>query len=188
MSKTINVKLSTSGINNAIKEIEKFKKDLNAKLERFVSLLADVGIEIAKHNILVEENGSIIDRSDHVEFTKDVNIAADGVKCIIVATASPYVTQWKKSKNGKNVLSAQVNPLLMAEFGSGANAIDGHAGTFPSATAKKNVSHGSWAWYDLDGNKHVTTGNVPSRPLFKAKEEMVNQILTIAKSVFGTGV
>jgi hypothetical protein len=182
----IDARLNTRSINNAIEQIERFKKELQTKLAQFVSELAEVGIEIAKQNIRVEEDGVMVDRSGLVQFSKDVSTTVDGVQCIIVATPTPYVTHWKRSKEGKEVLSAEVNPLLMAEFGSGVNAIDGHAGTFPSETAKKNVAHGSWAWYDTQGGKHISTGNTPTRPLFKAKQEMENQIREIAQRVFST--
>ena len=180
----INARLRTSDINNAIEQIEQFKRALQLKLETFVSELAEVGIEIAKQNILVEEDGNIIDRSGYVQFSKEVSPSTTGATCIILATASPYVTSWKRSKKGKDILTAQVNPLLMAEFGSGANAIGDHKGTFPSETAKKNVAHGTWAWYDVQGNKHYSSGNTPSRPLYKAKIEMEEQIIEVAKRVF----
>lgn len=181
----IEARLNTNDINNAIEQIDQFKKNLQAKLELFVTELAEIGIEVAKHNIIVEEDGQNIDRSGLVEFTKETNATDTGATCIVTALPTPYITQWKRSKEGKDVLTAQVNPLLMAEFGSGANAIEGHKGTFPSATAKKNVAHGTWVWYDVNGNKHYSSGNVPSRPLYKAKLEMENQIREVAQRVFG---
>lgn len=181
----INARLKTSSINNAISEIERFKKELTSKLELFVSELAEVGIEVAKHNIFVEEDGQMIDRSNLVQFSKDVEASVTGATCIVIATPTPYTTSWKKSKDGKEVLTAQVNPLLMAEFGSGIYAGE-RRGSFPSPTAEKNAKRGHWAWYDVQGGKHHSSGNVPSRPLLKAKEEMENQIRQVAESVFGT--
>lgn len=182
----IKAKLNTTDIKNAIEKIEEFKRELLAKLNDFVEQLSEIGIETAKQNILVEENGQMIDRSGLVEFSKETTITETGATCIVLAMPTPYITTWKRSKDGKKVLSAEVNPLLMAEFGSGTKAIDGHAGTFPSETAKKNVAHGSWAWYDEQGGKHVSIGNAPSRPLYKAKLEMENQIIEVAKRVFST--
>ena len=181
----IKARLNTASLNNAIEQIEQFKKQLQIKLESFVSELAEVGISIAEQNILVEENGQMVDRSNLVTFTKDVSPTATGATCIVVATPTPYTTTWKQSKNGKKVLTAQVNPLLMAEFGSGVHALEGWKGSFPSETAKKNVAHGAWAWYDEQGGKHISSGNVPTRPLYKAKQEMINQIREVATRVFG---
>ena len=180
----INARLNTTSINNAIEQIEQFKKELQVKLELFVSELAEVGIEVAKRNILVEEDGQMIDRSNLVTFSKQVDATATGATCIIIATATPYVTSWKKSKAGKDVLTAQVNPLLMAEFGSGTFATGEWRGSFPSPTAKKNAERGAWAWYDVQGGKHHSVGNAPTRPLLKARQEMEQQILEVAERVF----
>ena len=185
MSKEINIRLNSNDINGAISEIEKFKQEITSKLERFVSELADVGIEVAKQNIFVEEDGNMIDRSNLVTFTKELDANATGATCIIIATPTPYITQWKKSKEGKDVITASVNPLLMAEFGSGAYAIDGHRGTFPG---QKNAFKDHWVWYDVQGVKHYSSGNTPTRPLFKAKLEMEQQIANIAMIVFGASV
>ena len=182
----IRVKLSVDSIDNAISKLEDYKERLQWKAEIFVQRLADVGINVAKQNILVEDNGVIVDRSNLVYFEKNLASSIDGAVCIIVPFSTPYISTWKKSSNGDEVLSAEVDPLLMAEFGSGANAIDGHKGTFPSATAKENVAHGSWAWYDESGVKHISTGNTPSRPIYEAKEEIFKQIKLIATEVFST--
>lgn len=179
----INASLNKRDITDAINKIKWYQSYLQWKMEQFVSELAEVGIEIAKQNILVEEDGVLKDRSNLVEFTKDVSGSVEGVTCIVTALPQPYTTYWKQSKNGKKMYSAQVNPLLMAEFGSGAKAIDGHRGTFP---AQRNAFRDHWVWYDLDGEKHYSSGSEPSRPLFKAKQEMEQQILTVAKRVFGT--
>lgn len=184
--KNISVKLNANDISKAINALEEYKERLQWKSEIFVERLADVGIKVAKQNILVEDNGVVVDRSGLVYFEKDVASSVDGATCIVVPYSNPYITVWKRSENGKELLTAEVDPLLMAEFGSGANAIDGHKGTFPSETAKDNVAHGAWAWFDEGGVKHVSTGNVPSRPIYNAKEEIVRQIQNIAKEVFST--
>lgn len=180
------IRVSLDGIDAAIKMLDDYIERLQWKCELFVQKLADVGINVAKQNILVEDDGVMVDRSDLVYFEKDVASSVDGAVCIVVPYSNPYISTWKKSKNGTDILSAEVDPLLMAEFGSGAHAIEGHRGTFPSATAQKNAAHGSWAWYDEGGVKHISTGNVPSRPIYKAKEEMLQQIENVAIEVFST--
>lgn len=182
----IKTKVSMNGINTIIDTLKDYEKNLQWKCELLVQRLADVGINVAKQNILVEDNGVIIDRSDYVYFEKELSSSIDGAVCIVVPSSTPYFSLWKRSAQGKEVLMAEVDPLLMAEFGSGAHAVEGHKGTFPSATAKNNVAHGSWAWYDEGGVKHISTGNTPSRPILKAKEEIVQQIQLVAAEVFST--
>lgn len=182
---SIKTKVSIDGINTTIQKLEEYIERLQWKTEIFVDRLADLGITVAKQNVLVEDNEVIVDRSNLVYFEKNVASSVDGAVCIIVPFSTPYVSMWRKSKEGE-LLVAEVDPLLMAEFGSGANAIDGHRGTFPSPTAQKNAEHGAWAWYDESGKKHVSTGNTPSRPIYKAKEEMKQQIQLVAAEVFST--
>ena len=184
--KNIRIKLNADSINNAIKELEDYKKRLQWKCEQFVDRLADVGIKYAKQHILVEDNGVIVDRSDLVYFEKELASNIDGAVCIVVPYSNPYLSAWKRSAESEEVLTAEVDPLLMAEFGSGAYAVDGHAGTFPSSTAKDNVAHGSWAWFDEGGVKHYSKGNTPSRPIYNAKEEIRQQIELVAAEVFRT--
>ena len=71
----------------------------------------------------------------------------------------------------------------MAEFGSGAYAIGGAQGTFPN---QKHAMHPPWYWTDMSGKMHRSYGNEPSRPLYKAKLEMEQQITEVAERVFKT--
>lgn len=179
---SIKSKVSLDGIDTIIKTLEDYKERLQWRCEIFVNRLAEVGITVAKDNILVEDNGLWINRSNLVYFEKDVASSVDGATCIIAPFSTPYISSWKKSKDGE-LLYAEVDPLLMAEFGSGAYAIDGHRGTFPN---QKNADNPPWAWYDEYGVKHYSSGGVPSRPIYKAKEEILQQAQLIALEVFST--
>lgn len=172
----INARLSTSSINNAIAQVEQFKRDLNAKLERFVSELADVGIEVVQDNIKVEYDGEVRNFGDAVTFQKEINGDNQAVTCVLIAEGHPYLKEWMEG-------SAMVNPLLMAEFGSGAYAVGAAQGTFPN---QKHANHPPWFWRDMGGKMHMSYGNEPSRPLLKAKNEMENQIRDVAQRVFST--
>lgn len=180
---SIKANLSIKGINAAIQQLDDYIDRLQWKCEVFVNRLADEGIAIAKQNVFVEEDGVSLNRGNLVYFEKDVASSNIGATCIVVPFSTPYITFWKKSANGQEVLTAEVDPLLMAEFGSGAKAIDGHRGTFPN---QKHANEGAWAWYDLGGTKHISTGQVPSRPIYKAKEAIVQKINDIAVEVFST--
>lgn len=49
MSKTINIDLSVSSINKAIKQLEKYQSSLEEKTSRLVDILTDGGAEMAKY-------------------------------------------------------------------------------------------------------------------------------------------
>ena len=171
----INARLNTHDINNLIKQVEYFKIDLQSKLVDFVLELAEVGIQVAKANTYVEYDEQYINMGDMLEFSKETTVDDSGVVCTLTATGQLYTKEWKGG-------SAQVNPLLMAEFGSGAKAIDGHRGTFPN----QHVAFlDSWKWTDNSGIVHESSGSEPSRPMYNARIEMENQIREVAERVFG---
>lgn len=170
----INARLNSRSITEAINKIKWYQSDLQWKLEKFVSELAEVGIKVARENTFVEYDEQYINRGDLLEFSKDISVANNITTCTLYATAQTYTKEWKGGM-------AQVNPLLMAEFGSGAKAIEGHRGTFPN----QHVAFlESWKWTDNSGVVHESSGSEPSRPLFKAKQEMERQILEVAERVF----
>lgn len=172
----INVRLNSKDISTAINQVEQYKVDLMAKLELFVSELADIGIKVAKANTYVEYDERNVNMGDLIEFTKEMS-GVDGVtSCTLIAEGHEYTKEWTGG-------FAKVNPLLMAEFGSGARAIDGHRGTFPNQTM---AFLSSWKWTDNSGQVHESSGNEPSRPLYKAKIEMESQIREVAERVFST--
>lgn len=171
----INARLNTADINHAIKQVKEFEIQLQRKMVLFVSELADVGITVARANTFVEYDGQYVDMGDMLEFSKDTIVDDSGATCTLTVTGRTYTKEWEGG-------AAEVNPLLMAEFGSGSKAIDGHRGTFPN----QHVAFlNSWKWKDKSGQEHESSGNEPSRPLFKAKLEMENQIRDVAGRVFG---
>jgi len=170
----IDARLSTKSITEAINKVKWFQSNLQYRLEMFVSELADVGISVARANTFVEYDEQYINMGDLLEFSKSIESVDGSVVCTLTATGQVYTKEWAHGM-------AQVNPLLMAEFGSGANAIEGHRGTFPN----QHVAFlESWKWTDNSGQVHESSGSVPSRPMLRAKEEMVNQIQTVAQRVF----
>ena len=170
------MKVKTGDINVVFEHIETFKNQIQMKLERFVSELADVGISVIQDNIRVEYDGEVRNFGDAVLFQKDIQGDSETVTCILTAEGQPYLKEWLTGM-------AMVNPLLMAEFGSGAFAVGGAQGTFPNQTHAMNPP---WFWRDSSGKAHMSYGNEPSRPMFKAKEEMERQIREVAERVFNT--
>lgn len=174
----VNVNITQpKSISNAIKQLEKYKADLIPKMDRFVSLLAEVGIDVVKDNTFVEYDGERRNFGDSVTFYKEILFDTEQVTCILTAEGIPYLKQWIGGE-------ARVNPLLMAEFGSGDFALGDWKGKFPSSSAKRHTDNPPWYWRDSGGRLHKSTGSTPSRPLYKAKQEMEKQILDIARMVF----
>lgn len=189
MARVLNAKLNTNSINKLINQLENYKHELVLKCQEFVDALADVGIETARYNLfnLVDGTfktssdgvgggyGEMISVADKVSFSKEVEVSDIGAICIIIPASEPFTTVWDSG-------SAVVDPLLMAEFGSGMFAVDGHRGTFPNQKYAFNPQ--GWFWRK-DGVTYHSYGIEPPRPIFKAYEEMQLQMQAIAAQVFG---
>lgn len=178
MARKIITNISTTQLNQTIEELHQYALRLTERCEQFVNELADIGIETARwnlYNIVDDTKGNMTSYGDKVAFEKECDWDTEGATCIIIPTSMPYVVEWKSG-------SAIVDPLLMAEFGSGMFAVDGHRGTFPNQ--KYAFDPNGWYWTDIDGTRHHSYGREPTRPLLKAKEEMVQQIHAVAERVF----
>lgn len=168
-------RLNTKDINDVIRMMDLFNNDLVRKCEQFVDALADVGIQTAQWNLFALADGDeMLSVADKVTFNKQVNLVQDGATCIIIPASQPFEVVWKNR-------SAMVDPLLMSEFGSGMFAGD-YQGTFPNQTHAFDPN--GWYWVGTDDKKHHSTGISPTRPIYKAYEEMKLQIKTVASQVF----
>lgn len=190
MAKVLNAKLNTTSINKLIFQLENYKHDLVQKCQEYVDALAEVGIETARYNLfnLVDGTfraspsdsagggyGEMISVADKVSFSKEVEVSDIGAICIIIPASETFLSVWDSG-------SAVVDPLLMAEFGSGMFAVDGHRGTFPKQKYAFNPQ--GWFWRK-DGVTYHSYGIEPSRPIYKAYEEMKSQMQAVAIQVFG---
>lgn len=132
---------------------------------------------------------------DLIGFMKEVNPEKYGATAVLIARSSPYPVQWM---NQDGIQEVDINPILMAEFGSGFLASDAGAGaenaeialklgmgqgTFPGQTHA--FQDGGWKWMDLDGEWHESIGIAPSMPVWKAYIEIKSDIEAVAKAVFG---
>jgi len=177
--KILTATLSVSSIKKLQSDLLKYKSKINEKCKTFVQKLADLGIETAKHNVG--------DFRTYIAFYTEIEANQYGYTSLAMATETgKIVNRWETQEGVK---SADVSPLLMAEFGSGLMAknplnISGVGqGTFPDQTHAFNQS--GWYWKDLDGIWHHSKGISPSAPMYKAYLKMNENIIRIAKEVFG---
>lgn len=171
--------LSKSSIEQLQKDLKTYKLDLTIKCREFVERLANEGIQTARRSVSNTEYGKFI------SFTKTFVSSPYGCQAIMLATNTGIIVSEWKTKDG--VKTADVSPLLMAEFGSGPqaqnpkNVIGVGRGTFPEQT---HAFESGWYYMDLQDQWHYSTGVTPSMPMFNAIVEMESQIVLIAKEVF----
>lgn len=178
----INLSLTTKGsFENAIKQLEDYKISLREKSEKFVSLLIETGIETAKVN-----SGEY---AGMIAFTKELSPDETGCSGMLIAADKTKIIREWRYKGGTK--TAEVSPLLMAEFGSGWLAkvlddVDGVGqGTFPGQTHAFDP-HGWW-WTTPDGEHHHSIGEAPTYPMHSAMLAMLFEVDRIGKEVFGDG-
>jgi hypothetical protein len=104
--------LSVDGIKALRDELRKYNNDLIRKNQLLVERLAQEGIAVAQQNV-----GNF---GRYITFTINSTIQGTEWRAILVAKdTQKIVSQWQTLDGIK---SAEVSPLLMAEFGSGQTA------------------------------------------------------------------
>lgn len=170
--KVISLSLNKKSIDNAIKELERYKQELLEKEKRLLEGLANIGV-----------------REASIRFTTAMY---DGVNDVTVTL--------DKTGNGYSIV-ADGDAVAFIEFGSGVyhNTSEPYPNPRPEGIVgigEYGKGKGKRrAWYykgepgtngELQKNGVVKTrGNPASMPMWYATEEMRNSILQIAREVFG---
>lgn len=171
----------------SVKGIEQLKKDLlNYKentlpnlLKQYVTALTHEGISVGEQNV-----GGF---SKYITFSIQTEVSKDGCKALMLASETgKIISTWKSYGEIK---SAEVSPLLMAEFGSGWGAenpmqIPGVGqGTFPGQTHAFDKE--GWYWTDEDDNLNYSKGITAKMPMYKASIRIQEIAIKKAKEIFG---
>ena len=186
------VQLNTKELYELADELEKYADSFEDKVKEFLSKLADAGIGVA------QANGGVF--GSYIVYSKEFK---DNTTLYMVARGEPIVRTWYISSKGTEARQETINPLLMAEFGSGRYAIDaegeaaglGGRGTLNLYGHANDVNGWYW-WADemRDGElRKVKDGRFlfhsdglpPYQPLHKAVMACIEQVEGIAKEVFG---
>ena len=165
MSKAISMKLDTSSINDAIKELKEYKKWVARKEDKLLQKLATLGATKASLGYArAIYNG-----------TNDVEVSVE------------------KSSNGYTVV-ASGKSVAFIEFGAGITYGYGHpqAGEFGVGPGTYPDGKGHWddpqGWFipKEAGGGH-SYGNPPAMALYNAAREIEQAIIKVAKEVFASG-
>ena len=173
---TINISLSESSVNEAIRQLQQYKQSLKYKCELFVERLAELGDKAAIMSI----NESPLGRT--VTLRVDRKPIRDGYKAILIAT-------------GKTVEVEDREPfytLLAIEFGAGihynsnanpkASEFNLGVGTYPGQV---HAFQDTWYFWDEQSQSWMATHGVKATmPMYNATMEIINQYKQIAREVF----
>lgn len=171
MGKKISISLSQKSIQNAINEVRKYQRELIDKNELFVRRLAELGIPIIDQNIAAAQGDS--DKSHNTYIKINSFVSYSEAKLVV---------------EGKD--------LLFIEFGSGIH-YNGSAGTSPhpkgeefgytiGSYGKGQGKNDFWFYYADTGESVMSHGTEATMPVFRASQEIIQNIRRIAREVFGS--
>ena len=160
MPKTITVDpLSRSSVQDAIKELKKYKKWITEKENQLRIRLATRGAAVAS-----------------IQFARAIYSGTNDVSVRVDDTG------------GVAVIYAEGSAVAFIEFGSGARYGYGHpmnsefgtgAGTYPDGKGHWDNPNG---WYY--GHSEHTFGNPPAMAMLNARDKMVEELTQIAREIF----
>ena len=164
MAKIIKMSLSTSSIEDAIKQLQVYRDSLNTKKDKLLKRLGEIGV-----------------REASVRFTTAMY---DGINDSSVSLET--------NKNGY-VIVAEGHAVAFIEFGAGVYHNSGEPYPDPRPEGivgigeygKGRGKRQAWGFKNESGELVITHGNPAAMPMWYASEEMRNSILKIAKEVFG---
>ena len=93
---------SKNGVRKTIRQLEQYRDGLDAKCEKFVSRLAEVGIKTAQMH--AGEYGS------YIVFRKEISTLPNGCRALLIATDGQKITREWKYQDGTR--TAEVSPLI----------------------------------------------------------------------------
>ena len=162
--KTINIELSEKSIQDAIQQIEEYKRSLQVKTDIFINKMANIGLEVVRAEIETvpdEERGSYY--VEDIYEDNGVSIRLTGDKILFI-------------EFGAGIKFAVPQNPKAGQFNMG-------VGTYPDQTHA--FSEYGW-WYTDDGgeSKH-SYGNPAYMPMYMASVEVINRAIDVAREVFG---
>ena len=168
--------LSVKGLRKLADDLREYKNViLPRNTEDFVRELSDAGIRVAEMN-----KGTAF--ADYVTFTRDIKPTKYNYQCkavIIGFNSMQNIQQWLGE--GGTTIEAEVNSIMMMEYGSGQHARSGYRGTFPNQT---HAMQPKWGWVNMNGEWCTSEGYRPRMPMYKAWVEMLTDIIIIGRRCF----
>lgn len=165
----IKLELSEKSIQEAIDMIDSYKNSLSVKVDKFLARIADIGINVVRAtmaSVPLDEAGSY--------WVEEVKKPPNGVAIVLGGDKVLFV------EFGAGVIYSNPQNPKASELGYG-------VGTYPDQKYAWNLTQwgGGWWYVDDSGESHHSYGNPAYMPMYKAETEILSQLRTVAKEVFG---
>lgn len=176
LSRKISFGLSVREIKQTVRAIERYKKELNNKIEEFCKAI----IVFGQVKAIQSANDSPLGKT--ITITTDISKTVTGCKAMLIG-----VGQTRQSEGYD-----PVNTLLLIEFGSGIkyNPIDNPksnefgmgVGTYPGQIHA--FQEEGWYYWGEDEQWHHSYGVKATMPMYNSGKVMREHIVKIAKDIF----
>ena len=168
----ISVALSEEGIDKALNDLNKYKEEFNRKVKLFQDKVARA---LAKES-RIGFNGAILDDLvDDVDITGQVDITVDTRGDISVVIANGGDAVWIEFGGG-----VYYNGSIGTSPHPKGSELGLTIGSYGKGYGKKTI----WGYFE-DGELKLTRGTPASMHMSKAVTTVCNEIVSIAREVFG---
>lgn len=157
MYREITIDLTVESINKAIKEIEKFQKEVETRLDLLCKRLAELGVSVVADDYGYTRGGEITVDWEKVEDGYLVTAAGKGVMFLEFGAGDEAGTGFM----GEDV------------------PVDTAPGSWSSTHGKQYSEKGYWVW-----NGHVFTSVAPRSGMYFASERIKQEVESVAREVF----
>ncbi|MDO4802105.1 MAG: hypothetical protein Q4A15_08060 [Prevotellaceae bacterium] len=171
--KVIKVELSQQSIQNAIREVARYKKELIQKCELFAKKLSEDGVEIAKMQIVNLDAIFTSELIDSLHSKKGNPVQYGAIFCVAVGTDHCAFVEFGTGPRGEQKPYKYDLP-------------QGVTWNVNTGKTIHQISDGRYGWFypGDDGNWYFTEG-MPSRPfMHNTSVELYGLVNKVAKEVF----
>ena len=191
---------SVSSLEQLKKDLEKYKKSLNGKMQVFIDELLKIGIESAEQH--TEVSGPLgthnMKNLGNIAFRKEVSTADGKVYGILFGHGDDVHGEWYENDGSGNyhLVEDTINSLLAIEFGTAGMALpvqDAFGVTAGQGTKSRNGHERDLAWYIITAIDPKTgkpsawkcaTAINPSQPMYNAGLAMYEGVKKAAEVAF----
>lgn len=165
MSKDIDIRMSTKSLNDAINALKSIEDDFMRKVDIFVRMLTNDGVQIARTWI---STGAGAERNANVSYM----VSNDGY--IIVAQIQMTGKDALFVEFGAGIYFNPSDPPHASKYGMG-------VGTYPGQT---HAFDNGWWYYGPNGESVYTHGTEGTYPMYHASENIQNNAIKKALQIF----
>lgn len=170
--KVIKVSLNTKDINKAIRDLERYEKEFQKKVDRYRQRIAE---EIATITLLNFGSATMDDKVRGGSRKPNVTVKVDERGSIAVVVAEGEDAVWCEFGAGvyhNGAVGSSPNPY--------GNDLGFTIGSYGKGYGKRTA----WGYYE-NGQLVITRGTPASMPMYNAVQEVTKRAIEIAREVFG---